>query len=195
MIWRTKYNNVYYICVPANQRVFKQVIKSPLWHILSLSRFDLLLFRPFHKIFSFEEKSKKDLRRSPDQFEREQTECDKLLLLAPLHFGERATCQRVRPTMRSRQGSNSSRMCFATTLGWETWKLFKNLLCIKTRLGTWQLFRRREPPLSSCHEHWGRGWNSAGSFTLCLFWKFEMGTEGTYSCSCKEKENYFFKKV
>ena len=89
----------------------------------------------FTKSVSFEEKSKKDLRRSPDQFEREQTECDKLLLLAPLHFGERATCQRVRPAMRSRQGSNSSRMCFATTLGWETWKLFKNVLCIKTRLG------------------------------------------------------------
>ena len=74
---------------------------------------------------------------------------------------------------------NSSRMYYVSKLGW----------------GTWQLFRRREPPLSSCHEHWGRGWNSAGSFTLCFFGKFEMGTEGTYSCSCKEKENYFFKKV
>ena len=82
---------------------FKQATKS----LLSLPRFDLLSSSGlFTKSFSFEEKSKISDAALRISVEQKETECDKLLLLAPLEFGERASGQ---VGMRSRQGSNSSR--------------------------------------------------------------------------------------
>ena len=131
--------------------------KSPLWHFLSWPRFDLLLFRPFHKIllFSFQEKSKISL----DKFEQEKDWVWQTASSCPTWVC-RGQVAGARPAGNEGQGRKQ------LFRGRETPRLARWIRA-KTGLGTWQ------PPGENlafpCHENQARASNSTWSFRLCFF--------------------------